>query len=251
MVNHHEGRVCFKGWHQPAKQKRCCRRSRQLSQNERWRVGRSYPCERIARRPRERHGRIRKRRRRGEPVCAGNIRPDRERHRGRTTTFRRATRSADEMPHVFATIRATGLMTEEAKILRTALVTSFFTVCTVFFIEWVKARLQRGRVRKWLYREMLYNCGALSAWVHSAKPHPEMQEHTAAQFASGYRKLAYELAVKERGSIRCEGTSYTGSTKFTVSLSGSAMVPTRMQKTVFCGRKLHPQPCCMGCKTDF
>jgi hypothetical protein len=96
-------------------------------------------------------------------------------------------------------------MTEEAKILSTALVTSFFTVCTVFFIEWVKARLQRGRVRKWLYREMLYNCGALSAWVHSAKPHPEMQEHTAAQFASGYRKLAYELAVKDVGFYSLRG----------------------------------------------
>ncbi len=95
--------------------------------------------------------------------------------------------------------------TEEFRTLTTALVTSFFTVCTVFFIEWVKARLQRGRVRKWLYREMLYNCGALSAWVHSAKPHPAMQEHTAAQFASGYRKLAYELAVKDAGFYSLRG----------------------------------------------
>lgn len=94
---------------------------------------------------------------------------------------------------------------EEAKILGTALVTSFFTVCTVFFIEWVKARLQRGRVRKWLYREMLYNCGVLEAWVHSAKSHPEMQEHTAAQFASAYRKLAYEVAIKDAGFYSLRG----------------------------------------------
>jgi hypothetical protein len=97
------------------------------------------------------------------------------------------------------------MMTDGAKILVTALVTSLFTVGTVFFIEWVKARLQRGRVRKWLYREMLYNCGVLSAWVHSAKPHPEMQEHTAAQFASAYRKLAYEVAIKDAGFYSLRG----------------------------------------------
>jgi len=96
-------------------------------------------------------------------------------------------------------------MTDEAKIIVTALVTSLFTVCTVFFIEWVKARLQRGRVRKWLYREMLYNCEVLSAWAHSAKPHPEMQKHTAAQFASSYRKLAYEVAVKDAGFYALRG----------------------------------------------
>ena len=94
---------------------------------------------------------------------------------------------------------------DEAKILGTALVTSFFTVCAVFFIEWVKARLQRGRVRKWLYGEMLYNCGVLSAWVHSAKPYQEMQQHTAAQFASAYRKLAYEVAIKDAGFYSLRG----------------------------------------------
>jgi hypothetical protein len=97
------------------------------------------------------------------------------------------------------------MMTDGAKILVTALVTSPFTVCTVFFIEWLKARLQRSRVRKWLYREMIYNCDVLSGWVHSAKLHPEMQEHTAAQFASSYRKLAYDVAVKDAGFYALRG----------------------------------------------
>jgi hypothetical protein len=93
-------------------------------------------------------------------------------------------------------------MTDEAKILATALVTS---VVTVGVIEPIRGWLQRRRVRKWLYREMLHNSAALSAWVHSAKDHGEMQEHTAAQFASEYRKLAYELAVKDAGFYSLRG----------------------------------------------
>jgi hypothetical protein len=44
---------------------------------------------------------------------------------------------------------------------------------------------------------MIHNCLALTAWVQSAKRYPEMQEHTAAPFASEYKHLAYELAVKD------------------------------------------------------
>ncbi len=94
------------------------------------------------------------------------------------------------------------MLTDEAKILATALVASFFTVCVT---EPVKARLQRRRVRKWLYREMLQNCSALSAWVQSAAPYVEMQEHTAVQFASEYRRLAYDLAVKDAGFYSLRG----------------------------------------------
>ena len=43
---------------------------------------------------------------------------------------------------------------------------------------------------------MMYNCGRLSTWVHSAKANPEMQEYTSAQFVGEYRRLAYEIAVK-------------------------------------------------------
>lgn len=52
---------------------------------------------------------------------------------------------------------------------------------------------------------MIHNCSALSGWVLSAKDHPEMQVHTAVQFASEYRKLAYELAVKDSGFYSLRG----------------------------------------------
>lgn len=46
---------------------------------------------------------------------------------------------------------------------------------------------------------MIHNCSVLQAWVRSAKPHPDMQKHTGAQFASEYKRLAYDLAVKDAG----------------------------------------------------
>jgi hypothetical protein len=85
-------------------------------------------------------------------------------------------------------------MTDELKILATAAVASFFTVAVV---EPVKAWLQRRRVRRWLYREIIHNCTILLNWKYSAKAHPEMQQHTAAQFAGEYKKLAYDLAIKD------------------------------------------------------
>jgi hypothetical protein len=89
-------------------------------------------------------------------------------------------------------------MTDETKILLTAVVTSAVTsFFTVGVIEPFKAWLQRRRVRRWLYRELIHNCLALTAWVQSAKRYPNIQEHTAAQFASEYKRLAYDLAVKD------------------------------------------------------
>jgi hypothetical protein len=85
-------------------------------------------------------------------------------------------------------------MTDEAKILTTAVVTSFFTVGV---IEPVKALLQRRRVRRWLYRGMIHNCMFLVKWKASANRYPEMKEHTAVQFAREYKRLAYDLAVKD------------------------------------------------------
>jgi hypothetical protein len=85
-------------------------------------------------------------------------------------------------------------MTDEAKILMTAVVTS---LATVGVIEPIKAWLQRRRVRRWLYREMIHNCMTLVTWKVSACRYPEMQKHTAAQFASEYKRLAYDLAVKD------------------------------------------------------
>jgi hypothetical protein len=93
-------------------------------------------------------------------------------------------------------------MTDEAKILATALVASFFTACVT---EPVRAWFQRRRVRRWLYREMIHNCSALSAWVQSAAANAEMQEHTAVQFLSEYRRLAYDLAIKDAGFYSLRG----------------------------------------------
>jgi hypothetical protein len=76
----------------------------------------------------------------------------------------------------------------------TSVVTSFFTVCV---IEPIRAWFQRRRVRRWLYQEMIHNCLALVNWVQSGKLYVEMQEHTGAQFASEYKRLAYDLAVKD------------------------------------------------------
>jgi hypothetical protein len=95
---------------------------------------------------------------------------------------------------------------EGNKILVTALAASFFTACITEPVKaWLQGLLQRRRVRRWLYREMIHNCSALSAWVQSAALHAEMQKHTAVQFASEYRRLAYDLAVKDAGFYSLRG----------------------------------------------
>jgi hypothetical protein len=102
-------------------------------------------------------------------------------------------------------------MTDTAKIFGAALIAALITsVVTVWVTEPLRLRLHRRRIRKWLYGEMMYNCGRLSAWVHSAKANPETQQHTSAQFAGEYRRLAYELAVKDAGfySLRREELYY-------------------------------------------
>jgi hypothetical protein len=93
-------------------------------------------------------------------------------------------------------------MTDEVKIVAAALAASVFTVG---FTEPVRSWLQRRRIRRWLYREMIYNCQELSVWVHSASQNPEMQEHTAVNFSARYRKLAYEMAVKDAGFYSLRG----------------------------------------------
>jgi hypothetical protein len=65
-------------------------------------------------------------------------------------------------------------MTKGTKMVGTALITSLGTVA---FTEPLRAWFQRRRIRRGLYREIIYNCGVPAAWVHSAKDHPEMQEH--------------------------------------------------------------------------
>jgi hypothetical protein len=93
-------------------------------------------------------------------------------------------------------------VTDEVKILVAVLAAS---VVTVGITEPVRAWFQRRRIRRWLYREMIHNCEVLSAWVHSARQNPEMQEHTAVNFTARYRKLAYEMAVKDAGFYSLRG----------------------------------------------
>jgi len=88
-------------------------------------------------------------------------------------------------------------MTDEARILATALVASFFTACVT---EPARAWFHRRRVRRWLYREMIRNCSALLGWVESVKRNPpelHMREHTTSQFRSEYKRLAFDLAIKD------------------------------------------------------
>lgn len=96
-------------------------------------------------------------------------------------------------------------MTDEAKILVTALVSSFFTVGVT---EPVRGWFQRRRMRRWLYREMVQNCSALLGWVGSVKRNPpelNMLEHTSAQFRGEYKRLAFDLAVKDAAFYSLRG----------------------------------------------
>jgi hypothetical protein len=91
-------------------------------------------------------------------------------------------------------------MADEAKILVTALVSSFCaSLFTVGVTEPARGWFQRRRVRRWLYREMIQNCSVLLGWVESVKRNPpevHMLEQTTAQFRSEYRRLAFDLAIK-------------------------------------------------------
>ncbi len=84
------------------------------------------------------------------------------------------------------------------RVLVVALITS---LSTVIFIEPIKVEvqlcIQRRRIRRWLYREIIRNCVYLHDWVRSARRSPELQQHTSAQFASEFRRLAYDLAIKD------------------------------------------------------
>jgi hypothetical protein len=93
-------------------------------------------------------------------------------------------------------------LTDEVKILAAALAAS---VVTVGITEPLRGWFQRRRIRRWLYREMIHNCEVLSAWVHSTRQNPGMREHTAVNFTAGYRKLAYEMAVKDAGFYSLRG----------------------------------------------
>lgn len=96
-------------------------------------------------------------------------------------------------------------MTDELKILLTALVSSFFAVCVT---EPARGWFQRRKVRRWLYREMIQNCSVLLGWVESVRRNHQdldMVKHTAAQFQSEYKRLAFDLAVKDAAFYSLSG----------------------------------------------
>jgi len=84
------------------------------------------------------------------------------------------------------------------KILATALVTSFFTACLTEPVKaWVQRWLKRRGLRPCIYLEIMKNSGALQAKVEMARRSVEMMEGIGQRFAMGYKRLAYDLALKD------------------------------------------------------
>jgi hypothetical protein len=83
-------------------------------------------------------------------------------------------------------------------ILATALVTSFFTSCVT---EPVKAAIQswlkRRELRRAIYHEISHNFGALRAQVIYGREWPDHVRGIGVGFGMGFRRLAYDNALKE------------------------------------------------------
>ena len=88
------------------------------------------------------------------------------------------------------------------KILATALVTSFFTACLTEPVKaWLQRWLKRSEMRRCLYREIMNNLGALQSQVEMAKQDDEMKDGIGQRFAMGYKRLAYDLALKDAAAF--------------------------------------------------
>lgn len=84
------------------------------------------------------------------------------------------------------------------KTLAAALVTSFFTACLTEPVKaWIQHKLKRRELRRSLYSEIANNFWALSAQVSYAKHSSDMKAGIGSRFALGYKRLAYDLAMKD------------------------------------------------------
>ncbi len=92
-------------------------------------------------------------------------------------------------------------MTEQIgwlKILATALISSFVTACLTEPVKTrIQRRLKRGELRRALYWEIVNNFGALQKQVWLSKDKPEMQDGIGYRFEMGYKRLSYDLALKD------------------------------------------------------
>jgi hypothetical protein len=88
------------------------------------------------------------------------------------------------------------------KIVAVALVTSFFTTCLIDPVKvWIQRRLKRREVRRSLYSEIVNNFVALQRQVELAKHTEEMKIGIGQRFAMGYKRLAYDLAMKDAAAF--------------------------------------------------
>ena len=84
------------------------------------------------------------------------------------------------------------------KILATALVTSFFTACLTEPVKaWIQRWIKRKELRECLYRQIVNNFGKLRGQIDMAKHDREMKSGIGQRFAMGYKRLAYDLALKD------------------------------------------------------
>lgn len=84
------------------------------------------------------------------------------------------------------------------KILAAALVTSFFTACLTEPVKaWIQHKLKRRELRRSIYSEIANNFWALQAQVNFANRNAEMKTGIGSRFALGYKRLAYDLAMKD------------------------------------------------------
>ncbi|MGB9233017.1 MAG: hypothetical protein WCC04_01285 [Terriglobales bacterium] len=92
-------------------------------------------------------------------------------------------------------------MTEQIgweKILATALISSFVTACLTEPVKtWIQRKLKRREMRRSLYWEVVNNFGALQSQVWLSKDKPEMQDGIGYRVEMGYKRLSYDVALKD------------------------------------------------------
>jgi hypothetical protein len=83
-------------------------------------------------------------------------------------------------------------------ILIASLTSSLFTALLTEPIKtWIQRLLKRRELRRALYWEVVNNFGALQSQVWYSKDKPEMQEGIGYRFETGYKRLGYDLALRD------------------------------------------------------